>query len=137
MQGLERLSIKALSQRLEKRRLQQEMDFHKLFLMTRHYQDVQQGGPQCTFQWSFQTKTRLGCGQNNHSNNELSCFPGLSIPADYVESLNEEATQLGLEVFWMCCIWRKAHFDEWQSRRQALRSPFALNEQMHRAFNLK
>ena len=43
LQGLERLSLKAIHHRLGKRRLQQELDLHRVYLLTRHYEDSIQG----------------------------------------------------------------------------------------------
>lgn len=73
MQLLDSLSLRAIGHRLDRRKLQEELDLHRLYLLTNYAKVLSSSG---------------GAGK----------APSITIDEDFAERLNQEAQNLGLQV---------------------------------------
>lgn len=89
MQFVDRLSVKAIFNRLDKRKLQNELDIHRLYLVTSHFDRLTAGGytPFC-----------VKSGICHNLCTCMSIYAGTSLGENYVQDLAAEAQKLGHEV---------------------------------------
>ncbi len=95
--ALDRLSIRALLQRFDKRQLQSQIDTHKLYLLTRLHADRLSGRP--SELPSFCIAERHLC-PSVHPRPMLAA--GRPLPEDYAATVAAEAGRLGHEVRVLC-----------------------------------